>query len=173
MVHLSDVHLAHPIEDALEQITHSIATLEFEDQRPFYDWLLYRLAEGGLIASPHPRQYEFARLNVTHMVTSKRKLRQLVEDGHVDGWDDPRMPTLAGLRRRGYTPEALRLFCERSGVTKSGGWIDYASLEATLRDTLDPIAPRAMAVLDPVKLVITNWAELMGSDASLDDCTAP
>ena len=164
---------AHPIEDALEQITHSIATLEFEDQRPFYDWLLYRLAEGGLIASPHPRQYEFARLNVTHVITSKRKLRQLVEDGHVDGWDDPRMPTIAGLRRRGYTPEALKLFCERSGVTKSGGWIDSASLEAALRDTLDPIATRAMAVLDPVKLVITNWAELMGSDALLDDCTAP
>ena len=164
---------AHPIEDALEQINHSIATLEFEDQRPFYDWLLYRLAEGGLIASPHPRQYEFARLNVTHVITSKRKLRQLVEDGHVDGWDDPRMPTIAGLRRRGYTPEALKLFCERSGVTKSGGWIDYASLEAALRDTLDPIATRAMAVLDPVKLVITNWAELMGSDALLDDCTAP
>ena len=164
---------AHPIEDAMEQITHSIATLEFEDQRPFYDWLLYRLAEGGLIASPHPRQYEFARLNVTHVITSKRKLRQLVEDGHVDGWDDPRMPTIAGLRRRGYTPEALKLFCERSGVTKSGGWIDYASLEAALRDTLDPIATRAMAVLDPVKLVITNWAELMGSDALLDDCTAP
>nr|WP_315230421.1 glutamine--tRNA ligase/YqeY domain fusion protein [uncultured Albidiferax sp.] len=164
---------AHPIEDALEQITHSIATLEFEDQRPFYDWLLDRLAEGGLIASPHPRQYEFARLNVTHVITSKRKLRQLVEEGHVDGWDDPRMPTLAGLRRRGYTPEAIKLFCERSGVTKSGGWIDYASLEAALRDTLDPIAPRAMAVLDPVKLVITDWAELMGSDALLDDCTAP
>ena len=164
---------AHPIEDALAQITHSIATLEFADQRPFYDWLLYRLAEGGLIASPHPRQYEFARLNVTHVITSKRKLRQLVEDGHVDGWDDPRMPTIAGLRRRGYTPEALKLFCERSGVTKSGGWIDYASLEAALRDTLDPIATRAMAVLDPVKLVITNWAELMGSDALLDDCTAP
>ena len=164
---------AHPIEDALEQITHSIATLEFEDQRPFYDWLLYRLAEGGLIASPHPHQYEFARLNVTHVITSKRKLRQLVEERHVDGWDDPRMPTLAGLRRRGYTPQALKLFCERSGVTKSGGWIDYASLEAALRDTLDPIAPRAMAVLDPVKLVITNWAELMGSDALLDDCTAP
>ena len=105
---------AHPIEDALEQITHSICTLEFEDQRPFYDWLLDRLAEGGLIASPHPRQYEFARLNVTHVITSKRKLRQLVEEGHVDGWDDPRMPTLAGLRRRGYTPEALKLFCERS-----------------------------------------------------------
>lgn len=165
---------AHPIEDALEQITHSLCTLEFEDQRPFYDWLLDRLAEGGLIASPHPRQYEFARLNVTHVLTSKRKLRQLVEEGHVDGWDDPRMPTLAGLRRRGYTPEALRLFCERSGTTKSGGgWTEYASLEAALRETLDPIAPRAMAVLDPVKLVITNWAEVMGSDALLDDCTAP
>ncbi len=164
---------AHPIEDALEQITHSIATLEFEDQRPFYDWLLHRLAEGGLIASPHPRQYEFARLNVTHVITSKRKLRQLVEERHVDGWDDPRMPTLAGLRRRGYTPEALKLFCERSGVTRSGGWIDYGSLEAALRDTLDPIAPRAMVVLDPVKLVITDWAERMGSDSLLDDCTAP
>ncbi|MDH6593630.1 glutaminyl-tRNA synthetase [Variovorax sp. TBS-050B] len=164
---------AHPIEDALEQITHSICTLEFEDQRPFYDWLLDRLAEGGLIASPHPRQYEFARLNVTHVLTSKRKLRQLVEEKHVDGWDDPRMPTLAGLRRRGYTPEALRLFCERSGTTKSGGWIDYASLEAALRDTLDPVAPRAMAVLDPVRLVITNWGELMGGDEVLDDCSAP
>lgn len=164
---------AHPIEDALEQITHSICTLEFEDQRPFYDWLLDRLAEGGLIASPHPRQYEFARLNVTHVLTSKRKLRQLVEEKHVDGWDDPRMPTLAGLRRRGYTPEALRLFCERSGTTKSGGWIDYASLEAALRDTLDPVVPRAMAVLDPVKLVITNWGELMGGDEVLDDCSAP
>jgi len=164
---------AHPIEDALEQITHSICTLEFEDQRPFYDWLLDRLAEGNLIASPHPRQYEFARLNVTHIITSKRKLRELVQGGYVDGWDDPRMPTLAGLKRRGYTPEALKLFCERSGVTKSGGWIDYASLESALRDTLDPIAPRAMAVLDPVKLVITNWGELMGGDDVLDDCTAP
>ncbi|MDP9605049.1 UNVERIFIED_ORG: glutaminyl-tRNA synthetase [Variovorax paradoxus] len=164
---------AHPIEDALEQITHSICTLEFEDQRPFYDWLLDRLAEGGLIASPHPRQYEFARLNVTHVLTSKRKLRQLVEEKYVDGWDDPRMPTIAGLRRRGYTPEALRLFCERSGTTKSGGWIDYASLEAALRDTLDPVAPRAMAVLDPVKLVITNWGELMGGDDALDSCSAP
>lgn len=175
---------AHPIEDALEQITHSICTLEFEDQRPFYDWLLDRLAEtrtlpdgtvvGGLVASPHPRQYEFARINVTHVVTSKRKLRQLVEDGHVDGWDDPRMPTLAGLRRRGYTAAALRLFCERSGTTKSGGgWTEYASLEAALRETLDPIAPRAMAVLDPVKLVLTNWGEVMGGDEVLDDCTAP
>ncbi|MBC7394701.1 MAG: glutamine--tRNA ligase, partial [Variovorax sp.] len=168
---------AHPIEDALEQITHSICTLEFEDQRPFYDWLLDRLCEGNLIATPHPRQYEFARLNLTYVLTSKRKLAQLVNEKRVSGWDDPRMPTLAGLRRRGYTPEALRLFCERSGVTKSGGWIDYASLEAALRDTLDPIASRAMAVLDPVKLVITNWGELMGGptkdESVLDDCTAP
>ncbi|MBS0427842.1 MAG: glutamine--tRNA ligase [Proteobacteria bacterium] len=165
---------AHPIEDALEQITHSICTLEFEDQRPFYDWLMDRLCEGGLLVAPPPHQYEFARLNVTHVITSKRKLRQLVEEGHVDGWDDPRMPTLAGLRRRGYTPEALKLFCERSGTTKTGGaWTEYAALEAALRDTLDPVAPRAMAVLDPVKLVITNWGELMGGDDVLDDCTAP
>ncbi len=163
---------AHPIEDALEQITHSICTLEFEDQRPFYDWLLDKLAKGGLIATPQPRQYEFARLNVTYVLTSKRKLRQLVEEGHVTGWDDPRMPTLAGLRRRGYTPEALRLFSERSGASKQGGWTDYASLEGALRDTLDPIATRAMAVLDPVKLVLTNWDEVMGA-GKLDDCTAP
>ena len=165
---------AHPIEDALEQITHSICTLEFEDQRPFYDWLLERLCEGGLLQSPPPRQYEFGRLNVGHVVTSKRKLRQLVEDGHVTGWDDPRMPTLAGLRRRGYTPEALRLFAERSGVTKTGGaWTDYAALDAALRDTLDPVVPRAMAVLEPLKLVITNWAEVFGSDDHLEPCTAP
>ncbi|MDR2852279.1 MAG: glutamine--tRNA ligase/YqeY domain fusion protein [Burkholderiaceae bacterium] len=163
---------AHPIEDALERITHSICTLEFEDQRPFYDWLLERLSEGGLLQAPPPHQYEFARLNVTHVLTSKRKLRQLVEEGRVDGWDDPRMPTLAGLRRRGYTPEALKLFCERSGVTKAGGWIDYASLETALRETLDPAAPRAMAVLDPVKLVITNWDALMGAGV-LDACRAP
>ena len=164
---------AHPIEDALEQITHSICTLEFEDQRPFYDWLLDRLAEGGLITSPHPRQYEFARLNVNHVITSKRKLRQLVEDGHVAGWDDPRMPTLAGLRRRGYTPVALQLFCERSGVTKSGGWIEYSSLEGSLRETLEATAHRGMAVLDPVKLVLTNWAEVFGSDTHLEPCTLP
>lgn len=164
---------AHPIEDALEQITHSICTLEFEDQRPFYDWLMARLIEGGLLTAPPPRQYEFARLNVTHVITSKRKLRQLVEEGHVDGWDDPRMPTLAGLRRRGYTPEALKLFCERSGTTKSGGaWTEYAALEAALRDALDPVAPRAMAVLDPLKLVITNWNSAMGA-GHLEPCTAP
>ncbi|MGC1176000.1 glutamine--tRNA ligase/YqeY domain fusion protein, partial [Polaromonas sp.] len=163
---------AHPIEDALEQITHSFCTLEFEDQRPFYDWLLDRLAEGGLIATPHPRQYEFARLNVTYVLTSKRKLAQLVYDHKVSGWDDPRMPTIVGLRRRGYTPEALHLFAERIGVTKSDSWIDYSTLEGALRDTLDPIAPRAMAVLDPVKLVLTNWDEVMGA-GKLDECSAP
>jgi len=164
---------AHPIEDALEQITHSICTLEFEDQRPFYDWLLARLAEGGLLKAPPPRQYEFARLNVSHVITSKRKLRQLVEEGHVSGWDDPRMPTLAGLRRRGYTPESLKLFAERSGVTKSGGWTDYAALDAALRETLDPVAPRAMAVLEPLRLVIENWEEVFGSAAHQQACQAP
>ncbi|WP_332776466.1 glutamine--tRNA ligase/YqeY domain fusion protein [Polaromonas sp.] len=163
---------AHPIEDALEQITHSICTLEFEDQRPFYDWLLDRLCEGGLIATPHPRQYEFARLNLTYVLTSKRKLAQLVNEKRVSGWDDPRMPTIVGLRRRGYTPEALQLFAERIGVTKSDSWIDYSTLEGALRDTLDPIAPRAMAVLDPVKLVLTNWDAVMGAN-KLDECSAP
>lgn len=164
---------AHPIEDALENITHSICTLEFEDQRPFYDWLLDRLAEGGLINTPHPRQYEFARLNLTYVITSKRKLKQLVDDKHVSGWDDPRMPTIVGLRRRGYTPEAIQLFCERIGVTKADSWIDYSTLEIALRDDLDPKAARGMAVLDPVKLVLTNYAEVMGADDKLDACSAP
>ena len=163
---------AHPIEDALEQITHSICTLEFEDQRPFYDWLLDRLAQAGLIATPHPRQYEFARLNLTYVLTSKRKLAQLVNENKVSGWDDPRMPTIVGLRRRGYTPEAIQLFAERIGVTKSDSWIDYSTLEGSLRDTLDPVAPRAMAVLDPIKLVLTNWDEVMGLE-TLDECSAP
>jgi glutaminyl-tRNA synthetase len=163
---------AHPIEDALERITHSICTLEFEDQRPFYDWLLAHLAELGLLAPPLPHQYEFARLNLTHVVTSKRKLAQLVADGHVDGWDDPRLPTLAGLRRRGYSAGALRLFAERIGVSKSDAWIDYATLEGALRDDLEPQAARAMAVLDPLKLVLVNWDEVIGS-GRLDDCSAP
>ena len=163
---------AHPIEDALENITHSICTLEFEDQRPFYDWLLDRLREGGLINSPQPRQHEFARLNLTYVITSKRKLKHLVDAGIVSGWDDPRMPTIVGLRRRGYTPEAIQLFCERIGVTKDYSWIDYANLDGALRDDLDPKAARAMAVLDPVKLVITNWDEVMGT-GKLDDCSAP
>jgi len=163
---------AHPIEDALENITHSICTLEFEDQRPFYDWLLDRLSEGGLINTPHPRQYEFARLNLTYVVTSKRKLKQLVDEKHVDGWDDPRMPTIVGLRRRGYTPESLQLFAERIGVTKADSWIDYSTLEIALRDSLDPTAARGMAVLEPVKLVIDNWDEVMGA-GHLEPCAAP
>jgi glutaminyl-tRNA synthetase len=253
---------AHPIEDALENITHSICTLEFEDQRPFYDWTLERIVpilrapqfalarelvekiEGqGLEAgkefalhchnradklyaseaeaqmramfvrwehSPDavlhdlpaffallkkelaqftpllehaldgerpnlfllPHQHEFARLNLTYVLTSKRKLAQLVNEKRVTGWDDPRMPTIVGLRRRGYTPEAIQLFAERIGVTKSDSWIDYSTLEGCLRDTLDPTAPRAMAVLDPVKLVLTNWEEVMGA-GKLDECAAP
>jgi glutaminyl-tRNA synthetase len=164
---------AHPIEDALEQITHSICTLEFEDQRPFYDWLMERLIEGGLLASPPPKQYEFARLNLTYVITSKRKLAQLVYDHKVSGWDDPRMPTLVGLRRRGYTAEALQLFAERIGVTKSDSWIDYSTLEGCLREDLENKAHRGMAVLDPVKLVLTNWAEAFGADDTTEDCTQP
>ena len=163
---------AHPLEDALEQITHSICTLEFEDQRPFYDWVLLRLAEGGLLAQPLPQQYEFARLNLTYVITSKRKLAALVNEHKVNGWDDPRMPTIVGLRRRGYTPESLQLFAERIGVTKSDSWIDYSTLEGCLRETLDGSAARAMAVLDPVKLVLTNWDDVMGTGA-LDTCSAP
>jgi glutaminyl-tRNA synthetase len=163
---------AHPIEDALEQITHSICTLEFEDQRPFYDWLMDKLCEGGLLASPSPKQYEFARLNLTYVVTSKRKLAQLVNEGKVNGWDDPRMPTIAGLRRRGYTPESLQLFAERIGVTKSDSWIDYSTLEGCLRESLENTAHRAMAVLDPIKLVLTNWDEAFGA-GHLEPCTLP
>ncbi|TFY96930.1 glutamine--tRNA ligase/YqeY domain fusion protein [Ramlibacter rhizophilus] len=163
---------AHPIEDALENITHSLCTLEFEDQRPFYDWLLDRLREGGLINAPQPRQYEFARLNLTYVLTSKRKLKQLVDEGHVSGWDDPRMPTIVGLRRRGYTPESLQLFSERIGVTKANGWIDFSTLEIALRDDLDPKAARAMAVIDPLKLIVENWDEAMGA-GHLEPCTAP
>jgi len=253
---------AHPIEDALENITHSICTLEFEDQRPFYDWTLERLVpllrapqferakallaeietrgiEAGkefalrchnhadkLFASepearlramfvrwehdrgavlhdlpvffallkseaaqftpllahalteahPNPfllpHQHEFARLNVGHVITSKRKLKQLVDERIVAGWDDPRMPTIAGLRRRGYTPAALRLFAERTGVSKAGGWTDYASLEGALRDDLEGQARRAMAVLDPVRLELTNWSAVFG-DSGGEPCTAP
>ena len=164
---------AHPIEDALEGITHSICTLEFEDQRPWYDWLLDTLCTLGLLAQPRPHQYEFARLNVTYVITSKRKLRQLVDDKIVDGWDDPRMPTIVGLRRRGYTPEAIRLMCERAGTSKAGGWTDYASLDIALREDLEGKAPRAMAVIDPVRLTLTNWAELFGSADFLEPCHAP
>ncbi|MCH2241353.1 MAG: glutamine--tRNA ligase/YqeY domain fusion protein [Aquabacterium sp.] len=163
---------AHPIEDALENITHSICTLEFEDQRPFYDWLLERLADLGLLARPLPRQYEFARLNLTYVITSKRKLKALVDEGIVSGWDDPRMPTIVGLRRRGYTPEAIQLFCERIGVSKADSWIDYSTLDIALRDDLEHKAHRGMAVLDPVKLVLTNWDGVFGP-GHLEPCSLP
>ncbi|MDH5577550.1 MAG: glutamine--tRNA ligase/YqeY domain fusion protein [Betaproteobacteria bacterium] len=148
---------AHPIEDAVEGITHSLCTLEFEDQRPFYDWLLGKLADGGLLKRPLPQQIEFARLNLTHVVLSKRKLIQLVAEGHVDGWDDPRLPTLAGARRRGYTPEGFRRFAERIGVSKANQTIDFGVLEECMREHLNEVAPRRMAVLDPLKLVIENY----------------
>ena len=163
---------AHPIEDALEQITHSICTLEFEDQRPFYDWLLQKLIDAKFLSGPPPHQYEFARLNLTYVLTSKRKLKQLIDEHHVSGWDDPRMPTIVGLRRRGYTPESMRLFAERIGVSKSDSWIDYSTLEIALRDDLDPKASRASVVLDPLRLSITNWDEVMGS-GHLEPCKAP
>ncbi|MDO8285871.1 MAG: glutamine--tRNA ligase/YqeY domain fusion protein [Rhodoferax sp.] len=163
---------AHPMEDALEQITHSICTLEFEDQRPFYDWLLERLIEGGLLAAPAPHQYEFSRLNITYVITSKRKLAQLVYDHKVTGWDDPRMPTIVGLRRRGYTPESLHLLHERTGTSKAGGWTDYSTLEGCLRDDLETKALRGFAVLNPVKLTMTNWDDVMGV-GHLEPCTQP
>jgi glutaminyl-tRNA synthetase len=150
---------AHPIEDALENVTHSLCTLEFEDQRPFYDWLLEKLAECGLLLRPLPQQIEFARLNLTYVVLSKRKLIQLVEEGHCVGWDDPRMPTLAGARRRGYTAEGFRLFADRIGVSKADSWIEYSVLEDCMREDLNARAERRMAVLDPVKLIIDNYPE--------------
>jgi len=150
---------AHPVEDAIERITHSICTLEFEDQRPFYDWVLDKIAQGGLLERPLPQQIEFARLNLTYVMLSKRKLIELVEGGHVDGWDDPRMPTLAGARRRGYTPEGFRRFAERVGVSKANSVIDFSILEDCMREHLNEIAPRRMAVLDPLKLVIENYPE--------------
>ena len=148
---------AHPIEDAVERISHSLCTLEFEDQRPFYEWLLERLAEGGLLERPLPQQIEFARLNLTYVVLSKRRLIELVEGRHVDGWDDPRMPTLAGARRRGYTPEGFRLFAERIGVSKANQRIEFSVLEDCMREHLNGVAPRRMAVLDPLRLVIENY----------------
>ncbi|HWT54403.1 MAG TPA: glutamine--tRNA ligase/YqeY domain fusion protein [Rhodocyclaceae bacterium] len=150
---------AHPIEDALENITHSICTLEFEDQRPFYDWLLNRLADAGHLARPLPQQYEFARLNLSYVVLSKRKLIQLVDEKHVAGWDDPRLPTLVGARRRGFTAEGFQLFADRIGVSKSDSWIDMSVLEDCMRETLNDSAERRIAVLDPLKLIIDNYPE--------------
>ncbi len=159
---------AHPIEDALENITHSLCTLEFEDQRPFYDWVLDKIASFGLLQRPLPQQIEFSRLNLTYTVMSKRFLKQLVDERHVDGWDDPRMPTLVGVRRRGYTPEGLRLFVERVGVSKSDSFIDYSVMEDCQREVLNEIAPRRIAVLDPLKLVVDNWPK-----GKVDECFAP
>ena len=150
---------AHPIEDAVERITHSLCTLEFEDQRPFYDWLLDKLAQGGLLERPLPQQIEFARLNLTFTVLSKRRLIELVEKKLVDGWDDPRLPTLAGARRRGYTPEGFRRFAEKIGVSKAHQVIELGELEESMREHLNEVAPRRMAVLDPIKLVIENYPE--------------
>ena len=144
---------AHPLEDALEHITHSLCTLEFENHRPLYDWFI----ENCPVPSK-PRQIEFARLNLTYTVMSKRKLLQLVQEGHVDGWDDPRLPTISGMRRRGYPAAAIRDFCKRIGITKFNGTTDVALLEFEVRDYLNKSAPRRMAVLDPVKVVLENWS---------------
>ncbi|MCM8599327.1 MAG: glutamine--tRNA ligase/YqeY domain fusion protein [Candidatus Accumulibacter sp.] len=159
---------AHPIEDALENITHSICTLEFADQRPFYDWVLERLAEGGLLQRPLPQQIEFSRLNLTYIVLSKRRLIQLVEEGHVNGWDDPRLPTLVGARRRGYPAAGFRLFAERVGVSRSESLIEYTQLEDTMREVLNESAERRVAVLDPLRLIIDNYPA-----GESEDCLAP
>jgi glutaminyl-tRNA synthetase len=145
---------AHPLSDYLEGITHSICTLEFEDHRPLYDWPLEVLN-----LKDRPQQIEFARLNLTHTVMSKRILRGLVEQGHVNGWDDPRMPTISGVRRRGVTPEAIRDFCERIGVAKSNSTVDIGLLEHCIREDLNEKAHRVMAVLRPLKVVIENYPE--------------
>jgi glutaminyl-tRNA synthetase len=152
---------AHPLSDAIEGITHSICTLEFEDHRPFYDWVVDKV---GFDKEPH--QYEFARLNVNHILTSKRKLKKLVEDDLVSGWDDPRMPTIAGMRRRGYTPEGLRDFCDRVGVSKSDGVVDFGLLEFSIRNSLEHVN-RAMAVLSPLKVTITNFDEAVANVETL------
>jgi glutaminyl-tRNA synthetase len=146
----------HCISDALEGITHSCCTLEFEDHRPLYDWILSHLLKARLVPC-HPRQIEFSRLELQYTVTSKRKLNQLVEMGVVDGWDDPRMPTLLGMRRRGYSAEGLRLFIERTGVSKSPNNVDFTLLETSIREHLETVAPRIMAVLNPLKVVLTNY----------------
>ncbi len=147
----------HCISDALERITHSICTLEFQDHRPLYDWVIDKLADGGLLERPLPQQIEFARLKLTYVVLSKRKLIQLVDGSHVGGWEDPRMPTLVGARRRGFTPEGFRLLAERTGVSKSDAWIDMSVLEDAMRDDLNARAERRVAVLDPIRLVIDNY----------------
>ena len=155
---------AHPLSDAIERITHSLCTLEFEDHRPLYDWLVDSL----LIRGDRPQQIEFARLNLNYTVMSKRKLLQLVQQRHVSGWDDPRMPTISGLRRRGYTPESIRDFCARIGVAKKENVIDVAQLEHSVREDLNRRAPRVMAVLRPLKVVITNYPEGQVEEVDVD-----
>ena len=145
---------AHPPSDALEKITHSLCTLEFEDHRPLYDWLIENLP-----VPAQPRQIEFARLNLTYTLMSKRKLLELVEETRVSGWDDPRMPTIVGMRRRGYTPAAIRAFCDRIGVAKRENNVDVALLEHAVREDLNRVAPRVMGVLSPLKVVIENYPE--------------
>ena len=147
---------AHPIEDAIESITHSICTLEFEDHRPFYDWVLSNIDD---FKDAPTKQIEFAKLFLSKTMMGKRYLKQMVEEGYVDGWDDPRMPTIAGFRRRGYTPEAIHNFCEAIGVSKAQSVVDIAMLEYAIRNDLGPKVPRTMAVLDPIKLIITNFPE--------------
>ena len=155
---------AHPLEDAIEGITHSICTLEFEDHRPLYDWVVSECEMESI-----PRQYEFARLNITNTVMSKRKLKQLVDEGIVAGWDDPRMPTIAGLRRKGYTPSAIRNFCLAIGVAKNSSTVDEQMLEYFIREDLNPTAERAMAVLEPLKLVITNYPEDQTEEVEIEN----
>jgi glutaminyl-tRNA synthetase len=156
----------HSLSDALEGITHSLCSLEFEDHRPLYDWIL------DVLDTPcHPRQIEFARLNINYTVLSKRKLQRLVEEAHVDGWDDPRLPTLEGIRRRGYTPEAIRNFCDLIGVSKKDSRVDMGLLESCLRNDLNERAPRAMAVLKPLKLTIRNYPE--GQTETLEAANHP
>ena len=144
----------HPISDALEGVTHSLCTLEFEDHRPLYDWILDNIS-----VDCHPQQIEFARLNLNYTITSKRKLRRLVDENHVSGWDDPRMPTLSGLRRRGYTPESIRSFCDAIGVSKAGGIVDMGMLEHAIREDLNERSPRAMCVLNPLKVILRNYPQ--------------
>ncbi len=158
----------HCISDALENITHSVCTLEFEDHRPLYEWVLHKLVSFGALCDPLPQQIEFARLNLSYVVMSKRRLIELVEAGHVDGWHDPRMPTLVGARRRGYTPGSLRLLADRLGVSKSDSWIDYSVLEGAVRDDLNEVAERRVAVLRPLKVIIDNYP-----DGQTEECSAP
>lgn len=155
---------AHPIQDALEGITHSLCSLEYEDHRPLYDWVIDNIS-----APSKPRQIEFARLGINYTVMSKRKLRRLVEEGYVSGWDDPRMPTICGLRRRGYTPLSIRNFCDRIGVAKVDSTIEYAFLESCIREDLNANAQRAMVVLHPIKLTITNYPEDLSEEFDVDN----